>query len=192
VFPVPKSLERLADQIDGWLELRVPERALALVEPLLREPAARAAGLELRIRAHCRLGNYADALADLGELRQLEPTHDWIDLTEAWCRRRTGDLRGAIRCARQLVERNHRAELGHFNLACYLALAGDTDAAIETLSIACGLDARCRDYARDEPDFDALRKDPRFRQLLRTFRGTGEGEPDTEHDDENGDDSDDV
>jgi len=170
-FPFPPTLRRLVDQVDGWLDLRCPERALELVAPLLGDPDGRAIGLSLRVRANARLANFQQALADLTELRSSHPDDDWVDLTEAWCRRRLDDLPGAIRCARQLVQRNHRSDTGHFNLACYLALAGHRDDAIDALSIACGLNPSCRDEARDEPDFDSLRTDDRFRQLLRPRDG---------------------
>ena len=38
IYPVPRALERLVDEVDGWLELRCPERALPLVDPLLADP----------------------------------------------------------------------------------------------------------------------------------------------------------
>lgn len=166
-FPVPHALQRLADQVDGWLDLRCPERALELVDPLVASVEAKAMGLSLRVRANVRLGNYASALADLAELRLEHPLHDWVDLTEAWCRRRHDDLPGAIRCTEQLLSRNHRHHIARFNLACYLALAGDKDRAIDELSIACGIAPECRGFAIEEPDFDCLRTDERFRQLLR-------------------------
>ena len=167
---VPRGLQRLVDQVDGWLDLRCPERALQLLDPLLADPAGRGIGLELRVRANARLGDYPAALQDLAELRGMASDQDWVDLTEAWCRRRNGDLPGAVRCAQQLVSRNHRSDIGHFNLACYLALSGQAERAIDALSLACGLNPECRDFARDEQDFDSLRKDDRFRQLLRGGR----------------------
>ncbi|MCK5941117.1 MAG: hypothetical protein KAI24_04030 [Planctomycetes bacterium] len=164
---MPKALERLVDQIDGWLELRCPERALQLIDPLLADPLARACGLSLRIRANARLGAFGDALRDLDQLRTLHPDDDWVDLTEAWCRRRNDDLPGAIRCTEQLIARNQRHDVAHFNLACYLALTEQTDRAIDALSFACGLNPDNRTYALDEPDLDGLRTDERFRQLVR-------------------------
>lgn len=165
--PVPRALERLVNEVDGWLELRCPERALPLVGPLLAEPTARACGLVLRIRALARMGAFEDALADLAELRKVHQDDDWIDLTEAWCRRRDDDLAGAIRCVKQLIARNHQHDVAHFNLACYLALDDQHDRAIDALSLACGLNPDHRIYALDEPDFDGLRTDERFRHLIR-------------------------
>ncbi|HEX5052058.1 MAG TPA: hypothetical protein VFZ65_09820 [Planctomycetota bacterium] len=187
MIPVPASLQRLADQIDGWLDLRCPERALELLDPMLADPAGRPAGLVMRIRARVRLGQYHDALADIAELRTLHQELDWIDLTEAWCRKRTSDLHGAIRCMEQLLARNPRSEIGHFNLGCYLALAGDADRAIDEVTLACGLDDEMRDFARDEPDLDGLRNDARFRQLVRRDSAT-DGDDDEDEDGEEGDD----
>ena len=188
MFTIPPHLQRLADQIDGWLDLRCPDKALELLDALLTSEG-RSAGLEFRVRALCRLGRYADALQDLAELRGSHPTDDWVLLTEGWCRKRTGDLRGAITALRALVKHDKKHDFARFNLACYLALAGDAEAAIEELSIACGLNAECRDFARDEPDFDPLRTDPRFRELLRQTGGNLPDEPDADTDDDTDDPS---
>src|SRR5262249_41851840 len=131
VFSVPPPLQRLHDQIDGWLDLRQPERALELLAPMLADDTGRPAALVLRIRAIARLGRFADALPNLAELRSRDATDDWVDLTEAWCKKRTGDLRGAIACLEQLLERDHRNDTAHFNLGCYLALLGEHDRAID-------------------------------------------------------------
>lgn len=189
VLPVPDALQRLAEEIDGWLDLRCPDKALARLPALLADPAARPAGLALRVRALARLGDYQAALADLTELRATGQLSDWVDLTEAWCRRRTDDLQGAIRRLRELVARNPKSAEGHYNLACYLAMAGQRDAAIDALSLACGLDGHLRDHARDEPDLDGLRTAPSFRTLIRVT-GEPDAEPDLESDDDSDDDSD--
>ena len=167
MIPVPSHLQRLADQIDGWLDLRCPERVLDLLPPMLADPQARPAGLAMRVRAYVRQARCAEALLDLAELRTTQPAMDWIDLTEAWCRKRTADLRGAIRCMEQLLERNARSDIGHYNHGCYLALDGQRDRAIDEVTVACGMNAEFRDHARDEPDLDSLRTDARFRQLMR-------------------------
>ncbi len=173
MIPVPRTLQRLADEIDGWLDLRCPERAIDLLGPMLGDPEGRAAGLTMRVRAYVRQGRHAEALADLAELRQSYAELEWIELTEAWCRKRTDDLPGAVRCMERLLQRHPRSGIGHFNLGCYLALAGELGRAVDEVTIACGIDEEFRNLARDEPDLDPLRTDAGFRQLLRTRAGDG-------------------
>jgi hypothetical protein len=166
VAQVPKELQRLVDQIDGWLELRCADKALELLTPLLDRPEARATGLSLRVRACVQVKRHKDALRDLAELRSLQYDPDWVDLTEAWCRKRSADLPGAVRLMEQLVERNPKLAIGHFNLGCYLALTGERERALDEVTLACGLKPEMRMNLHDEPDLDSLRRDARFEQLL--------------------------
>jgi tetratricopeptide (TPR) repeat protein len=50
----------------------------------------------------------------------------------------------------------------HYQLACYQALAGERDEALEHFERACAGDARVKEWARDDTDLDVLRSDPRF------------------------------
>ena len=50
----------------------------------------------------------------------------------------------------------------HYNLACFTALAGETDEAIEHLRLAIEEDATFEELARTDSDFDPIRDDPRF------------------------------
>jgi tetratricopeptide (TPR) repeat protein len=49
-----------------------------------------------------------------------------------------------------------------YNLACFEALAGRTDAALVHLAEAVEADPRTREWAQTDSDFDAVRSDPRF------------------------------
>lgn len=167
MIPVPPALRRVAEEVDGWLDLKCPERALERIGVLLAHDEGRSAGLAMRVRAYVGLARHDEALADINALRDHEVAQDWLDLCEAWCRKRIADLPGAIRCMEQLVSRNPKSDIGHYNLGCYLALAGDADRAIDEVTLACGLADEMRDLARDEPDLDALRSDARFRVLIR-------------------------
>lgn len=166
MLELPRTLQRLALEIDGWLDLRCPDEALARMDPLLDTPAGRPLGLGFRVRAHVETGHYTDALADLDELRSYEHDPEWLDLTEAWCRKRTDDLPGAVACMERLLQRSHRSAIGHFNLGCYLALQGQTERALEEVTLACGLEQDYRQLAAEEHDLDSLRDDPRFRELI--------------------------
>ncbi|MEM7203474.1 MAG: hypothetical protein AAF628_24635 [Planctomycetota bacterium] len=163
---VPKSLARLAMEIEGWLELGAPDQALARLRPLLESTGAREAGLFFRAKALVGLDRFGEALDCIGELRPFHRDPEWLDLTEAWCLKRTGQVAGAADCMERLLRRCHRSAIGHYNLGCYLALLGKTDRAIDEVSLACGMEAEFREHARTEEDLASLRADERFRRLL--------------------------
>src|SRR5690606_25915786 len=140
VHHVPKSVQRLVVEIEGWLELGAAQRALDKMERLLAVPGARPAALVLRTRAHIALGDFAAALLDIGELRAFDHDADWADTTAARCHRQMGDLAAAADCMESMIRRSRRSAVGHFRLGCYLALKGECQRAIDEISLACGLD----------------------------------------------------
>ena len=91
---VPKSVRRLAVEVEGWLELGCPEKALERAGPLLATPGARPVALVMHVRALIELGRFAEALGSLRELRSFENDSEWLEVTEAWCRKRLDDLPG--------------------------------------------------------------------------------------------------
>jgi tetratricopeptide (TPR) repeat protein len=165
VFSVPASLQRRAIEVDGWLDLGCPKVALEKLEPLLAAPGARSAALFFRVRAYVALKQYRDALVDLGEARNVHHDPEWLELTQAWCMKRVGDLAGAAQCMERIIERDPASGIGHFNLGCYLALQGDAERALAMVARACRLDAHFRGAPLDDHDLDLLRGRPEFEAL---------------------------
>jgi hypothetical protein len=91
--------------------------------------------------------------------------HAWEDMHLAFSKLDAGDAAAG----RAIME----ATLGlsepwgrQYNLACYLALAGETDAAIEHLRIAADLDRdNVMKWLPEDTDLDPIRDDPRFKEL---------------------------
>lgn len=162
---VPKSAQRLALEIEGWLDLKCPEQALEKIEALLAVPGSRPTGLLLRVRAYVDLEMFDEALADLDEIRTVDHDSDWADMTEAWCRKRMNDLAGATACMERLVHRVSHSAIGHFNLGCYLALMGKTQRALDEVALACGIDPSLRRVLDEESDLQSLHGHPAFECL---------------------------
>lgn len=145
--------------------MECPEKALEKSAPLLETPTGRAVGLVLQVRALVAMNEFAKAVRQLERLREFDHDEEWADLTEAWCRKRLDDLAGAALCMERLIDRG-QSPIGHFNLACYLALMGEHARAMDELTVACGMDARFRELLDEEEDLDSLRDDPAFQALV--------------------------
>jgi hypothetical protein len=64
------------------------------------------------------------------------------------------------------IEEGEHAWGGHYNLACYLALAGETDAALDELRVARELNRdNVMKWLPHDTDLEPLRGDPRFAEL---------------------------
>jgi len=148
--PVPPSGQKLLHRaLDLLAVLPEPTRSTAIAK-LLEGEALRA------------LGRWDESLAALQLVAEQEPKRleSWLGM--GWCLKRLGRLDEAIEVLQQGLEASPREPILLYNLACYHALAGRVQAAIEHLTKAIALDGRFRDLTSAEPDFDPIRQDPRF------------------------------
>lgn len=88
------------------------------------------------------LNTYANVLKELGKNEQAEAMY-----------------RRAIE-----IDPNHPTP--QYNLACLLTLRGETDLALQYLARALDLNPSFEDFAVSDPDLQALRSDPRFKELV--------------------------
>jgi hypothetical protein len=77
-----------------------------------------------------------------------------------------GDWEGAIAAAKPAVEAHPQYAGPLYNLACVESLAGHGDDAVGHLRQAVEQAPRFRELAREDSDFDPIRDDPRFAELL--------------------------
>jgi hypothetical protein len=94
-----------------------------------------------------------------GKAFRASPWEAWL---EASPHLEAGEPEGGI----EIFERSLAAFPGNpnilYNLACFEALAGRADDALEHLAQAAETDPRTREWAQTDSDFDAIRSDPRF------------------------------
>jgi tetratricopeptide (TPR) repeat protein len=72
----------------------------------------------------------------------------------------------AIDRGRELVAAHPQYAGLLYNLACCESLAGRTDEAIDHLGRSIDLSERSRSYAKDDSDFDPIREEARFKELI--------------------------
>jgi tetratricopeptide (TPR) repeat protein len=91
----------------------------------------------------------------------------WEDFYVANALLRAGDVEGGRATMREALERDPSAWEGRYNAACFEALAGETDAALDQLRRALTLNrSEIERYAADDTDLDSIRDDPRFAELF--------------------------
>ena len=82
-----------------------------------------------------------------------------------------GRLQDGLAVDEKLVTVRPTDPTAHYNLACRYALLKQRDQAITTLRKAVELGYRDFEFMQEDHDLDSIRKDPRFRKLLKEFQG---------------------
>ena len=141
----------------GWLELGLPEEALSELGSLSARDRMRRHALELRLIAEMESRRW-NAAADTGRLLCLkEPKEARFFIHAAYCLHETGDTLAArdwlLRGPATLIE----DPLFHYNIACYLAVLGDSKRAESHLERAFEMDASLRDSAQEDTDLASLK-----------------------------------
>ena len=101
----------------------------------------------------------------------LQHNPDFLDALRAHGNNLTlkGRYADGLRIDRRIVELRPHDALAHYNLACSYSLLKKVDHSLRALRKAIELGYRDFRYLREDRDLDAIRKDPRFRQILREF-----------------------
>ena len=101
--------------------------------------------------------------------RILERHPDYVDVLRVQGNNLTlkGRYAEGLQLDRRLIQLRPADALAHYNLACSYALMKKVDPAIKALRKAIELGYCDFRYMREDRDLDAVRHDPRFRQLLR-------------------------
>ena len=80
---------------------------------------------------------------------------------------RCGRIEDGLAVDRRLVAIIPKSPIAHYNLACSLSLLGKIDEAIESLEHAVRLGYNDFDYLEHDPDLANVRRDGRYRSLIR-------------------------
>ena len=121
--------------------------------------------------------SFAKCLALLGENDEARDVLDgclsiYPDELDAWLDRANlskdeGKFDAALADVDEVLARKPKNPLGLYNRACYLALKGKKDEALEALERAIAVTPDDADAAHDDDDFASLRKDKRFVALVK-------------------------
>lgn len=159
-------LKQIEREAEGYLELGMAQSALDALARAGENTELSSHGHYLRGESLRVLERYEEAIPSL-RLAALQGGEHLtaIQLATAWCYKRTGQLPAAIDAMEHALEREPQEGLIHYNLACYLSLAGEKGRALGHLSRAFELESGYRALVDAESDFDSLRSDPQFQAL---------------------------
>ena len=103
----------------------------------------------------------------IAELRRLFGIWErWEAMRASWAAAQGGDAEEAARLAEQALALDPDDAEMLYNLACYRALAGRDDEALDLLARCLPQNASLRVHARTDSDLDSLRGRPDFQALL--------------------------
>jgi hypothetical protein len=98
-----------------------------------------------------------------GEAYVLHGYEVWVQLREAYD---AGDYEAVADRGRELIEQYPQYATPIYNVACCEALVGRKEDAIAHLGRAIALSERFREFAKGDSDFDAIRDEPAFQELV--------------------------
>ncbi|HEY1186071.1 MAG TPA: hypothetical protein VGE74_00380, partial [Gemmata sp.] len=81
-----------------------------------------------------------------------------------------GRMQDGLAVDRQLVHVRPHDPTAHYNLACRYALLKQRDKALTALRKAVELGYRDFEFMQEDHDLDSIRKDPRFRKLVKEYK----------------------
>jgi tetratricopeptide (TPR) repeat protein len=101
----------------------------------------------------------------------LESLPTYVDVLRAHGNNLTvkGRVEEGMAVDKRLIQLRPEDCLAHYNLACSYALMKQCDQAIKTLRKAIELGYRDFRYMKQDRDLESVRRDPRFRQLIREY-----------------------
>ncbi len=152
-------------EAEGYLSLDMPEHALRALERITPQ-ADDWLWLLCRGEALRDLDRFDEAVPLFEAVLRLQPDHAGARLALGWCHKRLGQIDLACADLETALSLHPDHLLVIYNLACYYSLAGKVESALECLRRALELQPDFRYLIRKESDFDPIRDDPRFQELV--------------------------
>ena len=109
---------------------------------------------------------YDSRAAPLGRAARLDPAPRPRAVGPGATSLRAGRYAEAADRGRELIEAHPEQGYLYYNVACCESLAGRTADAVEHLRQAIDMWDGCRDMARGDTDFDPIRDEPAFQELV--------------------------
>ncbi|MEX0270250.1 tetratricopeptide repeat protein [Leptolyngbyaceae cyanobacterium UHCC 1019] len=111
-------------------------------------------------------GRTAEAIASYEKAVEINPDDHGVRLNRGNALNKLGRHEEAIASYDQAIAIKPDNERAWYNKACGYGLWGDIKKALENLQQAIKLNSDCRNWAKTDADFDGIRQDARFQELM--------------------------
>ena len=160
----PVQISKRLQAASGFLDLEMPEQALAELKPIEIDDLRPLQWL--RASALTQLERFDTAERIYRRMLNRKPDDIDAAVGRAWCLKRLDRLDEAIATLEKSVRLNPGEAILQYNLACYHALTTDKQNCLSRLGRAIRLDRSFAALVEEETDFDGIRTDDDFAALV--------------------------
>jgi tetratricopeptide (TPR) repeat protein len=160
---------RYLEHARGYLLLDMPQAALRELNEISESKLSRTDFFILKAEAYRSMQDYEESRQNYLMALDYSPERQEIFLGLAWCEKRLGWLSLSIRRMLDAHRLEPQEPLVMYNLSCYYALDGQSENAIIWLRKALEEDCVLINLIANESDFDQIRDDLDFQQLVEHF-----------------------
>ena len=165
----PKSVDAWVNQGNALLDLERYEEALTACDRAVEIDSKNHQALNTQALALSILKNFEKAITAIDEAINLEPQEVLYRANRGIILARAGRYTEALAECEQAIKQDRKHESGYYGKACYYALQGEIGQAIDNLQKAIDIAPRLsRSEAKHNPDFDSIRDDEKFRDLMQS------------------------
>ena len=154
-----ESHEKTLLAAQGYGELSMFDDALAELDTLPAEARDEPAAIEMRLGILMQARRWKNALTVSRALTRAWPDKNIGYIHTAFCLHELGQTEEARSILLEGPETLRTEPTYHYNLACYECRLGNVEMARAHLDRSFQLDKKFRDFARTDPDLQALRGD---------------------------------
>lgn len=162
-----KQKESYLDSAEGYFMLGMYKDALAEIEKILAIESNEQKAQYLRGIVLIQLKKFDIAEAQFNNLILINPDNPDLYVHLAYILRRMRGLDAAIIAIKNALRLNPGMPIANYNLACYYSMKNDIENSLKYLKKAVELDTAYALAARDDEDFELIRSDSRFKELIR-------------------------
>lgn len=158
--------KRWLSEAEGYLQLGLLDLADERIESvgaagLFPYECAALSGSILRERE-----KFAEAIPHFESALKLRPGDLLATIGLGWCQKRVGRVDLAAQAYVEALKVRPSEAILHYNLACYQSLLGQPRDAVASLRRSFKIDQDYRQLLKAETDFDPIRADEEFQQLV--------------------------